>query len=48
MDLRTYNTLDDSEVFLIRKKKDVSRFDRFVIYESKSGDKDVIGYIEIY
>ena len=44
MTLRTYNTLDDSEVDWIRKKKDVNRFDKFVVYESKSGGKHVIGY----
>ena len=42
--LRTYNTLDDSEVDWIRKKKDVNRFDKFVVYESKSGGKHVISY----
>ena len=42
--LRTYITLDDSEVDWIRKKKDVNRFDKFVVYESKSGGKHVIGY----
>ena len=42
--LRTYNTLDDSEVDWIRKKKVVNRFDKFVVYESKSGGKHVIGY----
>ena len=33
--LRTYNTIDDLEVDWIRKKKDVNRFDKFVVYESK-------------
>ena len=33
--LRIYNTLDDSEVDWIRMKKDVKRFDKFVVYESK-------------
>ena len=42
--LRTYNTLDDSEVDWIRKKKDVNRFDKFVVYEPKSGDKHAIDY----
>ena len=42
--LRTYNTLDDSIVDWIRKKKFVDRFDKFVVYESKSGGKHVIGY----
>ena len=42
MTLRTYNTLDNSEVDWI--KKNVNRFDKFVVYESKSEGKHVIGY----
>ena len=41
--IRAYNTLDDSEVDWIRKKN-VNRFDKFVVYELKSGGKHVIGY----
>ena len=33
--LRTYNTLEDSELDKIRKKKDVNRFEKFVICEFK-------------
>ena len=42
--LRTYNILDDSEVDWIKRKKDVNRFDKFVVYESKSVGKHVIDY----
>ena len=44
MTLRTYYILDDSEVDTIRKKKNVNRFDKLVIYEFISGGKHVIGY----
>ena len=30
---RAYNTLDDSEVDKVRKKKDVDRFDKFINYD---------------
>ena len=42
--LRAYKTFDPSEVDKIRKKKDVNRFNKFVIYEYKSGGKHVICY----
>ena len=44
MTLSHYYIFDDSEVDIIRKKRNVNRFDKLVIYESKSGGKHVIGY----
>ena len=42
--LRTYNIFGDSEIDWIIKKKDMKSFDKFVIYESKSGGKHAISY----
>ena len=44
MTLRTYYILDDSEVDIIRKKRNVNKFDKLVIYEFISRGKHVIGY----
>ena len=48
INLRTNNTFNDSEVDKNRKEKDINRFDKFVIYESKLGFGMQLIIIESY